>query len=89
VRVTPDPAPTIVVVDTGCGIEEADLCRVFDRFYKADRSRTHVGTIRSGGLGLAICKSLVEGAGGSIEVASSRGRGTVVTVTLPPVMRCG
>jgi len=89
VRVTPDPAPTIVVADTGCGIEEADLARVFDRFYKADRSRTHVGTIRSGGLGLAICKSLVEGAGGSIEVASSRGRGTVVTVTLPPVMRYG
>jgi heavy metal sensor kinase len=89
VRVTSDTAPTIVVADTGCGIEEADLARVFDRFYKADRSRTHVGTIRSGGLGLAICKSLVEGAGGRIEVASSRGRGTVVTVTLPPVMRCG
>jgi two-component system, OmpR family, heavy metal sensor histidine kinase CusS len=89
VRVTADPAPTIVVADTGCGIEEADLARVFDRFYKADRSRTHAGTIRSGGLGLAICKSLVDGAGGRIGVESSRGRGTVVSVTLPPRTRSG
>lgn len=78
-----EPVPTIVVGDTGCGIDADDLGRIFDRFYKADRSRSHLGTVRSGGLGLAICKSLVEGAGGRIAVASTPGRGTTVTVTLP------
>jgi signal transduction histidine kinase len=85
VRVAAEPVPTIVVDDTGSGIDADDLERVFDRFYKADRSRSHVGTVRSGGLGLAICKSLVEGAGGRISVASAVGRGTTVTVTLPPM----
>ena len=84
VRVAAEPVPTIMVGDTGCGIDGDDLERIFDRFYKADRARSHLGTVRTGGLGLAICKSLVEGAGGWIAVASAPGRGTTVTVTLPP-----
>jgi len=85
VRVAAAPGPTLAVADTGQGIAAEDLGRIFDRFYKADRSRRHVGGGRSGGLGLAICKSLVEAAGGTIAVSSRPGGGTTVTATLPPV----
>jgi len=73
----------LAVADTGCGIDEEHLDRVFDRFYKADASRTHGETARGGGLGLAICRSIVERHGGSIRVTSQPGRGTTFTVQLP------
>lgn len=78
----PDAA-ILTITDTGAGISPEHLGRVFDRFYKTDSARTRDGTHRSGGLGLAICKSLVEGHGGSISIASIPGRGTTVTVRLP------
>lgn len=73
----------LVVRDTGTGIAPDHLERVFDRFYKADPSRSHGASPRSGGLGLAICKSLIEACGGSIMMSSRPGAGTEVTVRLP------
>jgi heavy metal sensor kinase len=73
----------VTVADTGCGIDADHLGRVFDRFYKADASRSHGEAARGGGLGLAICRSIVERHGGSIAVVSTAGRGTTFTVRLP------
>jgi two-component system phosphate regulon sensor histidine kinase PhoR len=71
----------ISVSDSGPGIPEADLPRIFERFYKADRARpAHPG---GSGLGLAITKHIVEAHGGRIAVRSSPGMGTTFTVTLP------
>ena len=68
------------VADTGVGIERADLERVFERFYKADRSRSGGGT----GLGLAIAKHIVQAHGGRIEARSDGpGRGATFCFTLP------
>ena len=71
----------IVVSDTGVGIDPEHLPHLFDRFYRADASRTR-GTGGSG-LGLAICKYLVEAHQGTIEVASEVGAGTTFTISLP------
>ena len=76
----------VTVADTGCGIDEEHLDRVFDRFYKTDASRTRCDSARGGGLGLAICRSIVERHGGSIAVASTAGRGTTFTVRLPTAL---
>ena len=67
------------VADTGIGIEPADLPHVFERFYRADRARGRDGT----GLGLAIAKAIVGRHGGTIEVASTPGRGSTFSVRLP------
>jgi two-component system phosphate regulon sensor histidine kinase PhoR len=68
------------VADTGVGIERADLERVFERFYKADRSRSGGGT----GLGLAIAKHIVHAHGGRIDARSDGpGRGATFRFTLP------
>jgi heavy metal sensor kinase len=68
------------IADTGQGIAPEDLPRVFERFYRADQSRTGGG---SAGLGLSICKAIVEAHGGTIEVASEVGKGSTFTVRLP------
>jgi two-component system, OmpR family, sensor kinase len=82
---TTDAHALLTVADTGAGISEADLPHVFDRFYRADQSRTRQ---RGGaGLGLSICKTIVESHGGSIEIASQQGRGTTVTICLPLTQR--
>ncbi|MFM7289928.1 MAG: sensor histidine kinase [Planctomycetia bacterium] len=73
----------VAVTDTGCGIAVEHLDHVFDRFYKTDPARSHGQAARGGGLGLAICRSIVERHGGSIGVASLPGRGTSFTVRLP------
>jgi heavy metal sensor kinase len=72
----------IVVSDTGIGISSNDIPRVFDRFYRADRSRSSQGA-SSAGLGLSICRSIVEAHGGRITIESTPGQGTTVTVLLP------
>ena len=68
------------VADTGVGIEAKDLPRIFDRFYRADRSRS----ARSGGsgLGLAIVRAIVQAHGGQIWAASAPGKGTTVFFSL-------
>ena len=75
----------VTVADTGCGIDADHLDRVFDRFYKTDLSRTRSEAARGGGLGLAICRSIVDRHGGTIAVTSTIGRGTTFTVRLPIV----
>ena len=69
------------VQDEGCGIAPDELPRVFDRFYRADRSRTR--DTGGSGLGLSIAKWIVEKHGGWFEVTSSVGIGTRMTVCLP------
>ena len=69
----------ITVQDTGCGIAAEHLPRIFDRFYRADASRSSEGT----GLGLALVKSIADLHGGSVSVESEVGRGTLVTLRFP------
>jgi len=69
----------VTVTDNGCGIEPGHLPRVFDRFYRADSSRSSDGV----GLGLALVKSIVDLHGGSAEVESEVNRGTIVTLKFP------
>jgi signal transduction histidine kinase len=70
------------VSDTGIGIAEDDLPRIFERFYRSDKTRTGNGAAGAG-LGLAICREIVHGHGGTIDVASAAGEGTTFTVRLP------
>jgi two-component system sensor histidine kinase SenX3 len=65
--------------DDGIGIEEAELPRLFERFYRADRARASRGT----GLGLAIVKHIVTQAGGAVEARGARGHGLEVRCELP------
>lgn len=83
------------VRDTGIGIAPEDLPHVFERFYRADRSRSRVegeGTLQGSdsavpgtGLGLAIARQIVEEAGGAISAESRLGEGSLFTVRLPAV----
>jgi two-component system phosphate regulon sensor histidine kinase PhoR len=74
-----DTTVTVKVVDTGIGIGNNDLSRIFERFFKTDRSRTVGGT----GLGLAIAKHIVQAHGGSIWATSQEGRGSIFYFTMP------
>lgn len=71
----------VEVEDTGLGIPAEDLASIFDRFYRSDASRSkETGGF---GLGLPIAKTIVDAAGGTIDVRSTPGEGTVFTVVLP------
>jgi len=71
----------IEVQDEGIGIEQAELARLFERFYRVDRARSRDsgGT----GLGLAIVKHLVDAHSGTVEVESTIGVGTLIRICLP------
>ena len=71
----------IKVEDGGIGIPEKDLPNIFERFYMVDKARTRNGD--DTGLGLAICKHIVEVHGGKIKVESKLGQGTTFSVCLP------
>jgi signal transduction histidine kinase len=72
----------MTVQDTGIGISEKDLGRVFDRFFRAEKSRSKPGS----GLGLSLAKAFVTSLGGSIQVASTAGEGSTFTVILPQAL---
>jgi signal transduction histidine kinase len=72
----------IEVADTGLGMSDADLERVFDRFFRAAATRDQVPGV---GLGLTIVKTIVEGHGGTIGVTSTEGAGTAFRIELPLV----
>jgi PAS domain S-box-containing protein len=78
---TPDSAIHISVIDTGIGIKEEDLNKLFQPFRQIEvgLSRQHEGT----GLGLAICRRLTELLGGEIHAASDWGKGSIFTIMLP------
>jgi len=72
---------TVIIADTGPGIDPEDLPYIFERFYRADRARnTAMG---GSGLGLAIVKGIVEGHGGRVCAQSTPGAGTRLSFTLP------
>jgi heavy metal sensor kinase len=76
----------VTVADTGIGIGAEDIPHIFQRFYRADKSRARAqGRV---GLGLAICKAMVEAHGGSIEVSSKPEAGTTFSVRLPASPKC-
>jgi signal transduction histidine kinase len=74
-----DEQVVITIKDTGTGIGEEDLPRIFNRFFRTDRA----GTARGFGLGLPITKAIVDLHGGSIEVESTPGQGTTFSILLP------
>ncbi|HEY4348582.1 MAG TPA: sensor histidine kinase, partial [Gaiellaceae bacterium] len=67
------------VADNGAGVPDADVARLFERFFRSDRARTTRGT----GLGLAIVKHVIESAGGNVEARGGQGRGLDVRCLLP------
>ena len=66
-----------VIRDDGCGISEADLPHITEKFYKANTS------MRGSGIGLAVVSELIERHGGTLHIESKQGVGTTVFVTLP------
>ena len=69
----------ITVSDTGCGIKESDLSKVKTKFYKANHTR------RGSGIGLAVADEIVEMHNGTLDIKSTEGKGTTVTITLPAI----
>jgi signal transduction histidine kinase len=72
----------VIVRDTGPGIPPEDLPHIFERFYRAEKSRTR-SKVSGFGLGLSIAHWIVEHHGGKIEVDSKEGKGTTFAIWLP------
>jgi signal transduction histidine kinase len=69
----------LTAADDGIGVSEADLGRLFERFWRADAARATRGT----GLGLAIVKHVVVAAGGTVKATGSRGAGLKIACSFP------
>lgn len=84
-----DDAVTLMVEDTGTGVPEEHLPRVFDRFYKADASRTGTTMPSGSGLGLSIVRAIAHAHGGTAAVRNVPGGGARFTLRLPDSTKCG
>jgi signal transduction histidine kinase len=73
----------VTISDKGIGINETDLPHIFDRFYRADQSRTKTKTTSGYGLGLSVAQAVVDAHAGDISATSKLGKGTTFTVSLP------
>ena len=73
------PGPILTASDDGAGVQEDELPRLFERFWRADSARAGRGT----GLGLAIVKHVVAAAGGTVEATSEPGRGLAIRCVFP------
>ena len=73
----------VTVADTGIGIEEAEIGRIFERFYQTDKARTRTPNKQGSGLGLAICHQIVQAHQGRMSVSSQPNVGTTFTVNFP------
>lgn len=80
---TRDGLACVDVLDTGIGIDDADVPHIFERFYRADKARSR--DAQGAGLGLAIARWIALAHGGTLAVESVRGRGSVFTVRLPAI----
>jgi two-component system, OmpR family, phosphate regulon sensor histidine kinase PhoR len=76
-----DKEIALIVSDNGVGIAKEDLPRIFERFYRADKARSH-NSVRGTGLGLAIVKHIAQLHGGHVEADSELGKGTTIRVIL-------
>ena len=77
----PDQEVVLSVSDQGVGIAPADLPRIFERFYRADRARSR--ELGGTGLGLSIVKHIAQLHGGRVEAESTPGQGTTIRDILP------
>ena len=69
------------VADNGAGVAAGDVPRLFDRFYRVDKARSRM--LGGAGLGLSIAREIIDAHGGTIDLMSELGKGTVVTARLP------
>ena len=81
-----DEGVRITVQDSGPGIPEDHLSRVFDRFYKVDLSRTGTAVPSGSGLGLSIVQAIVRRHGGRIEADNAPGGGARFTIMIPGII---
>ncbi|MBN1435604.1 MAG: HAMP domain-containing histidine kinase [Sedimentisphaerales bacterium] len=78
-----DQTVTFVVKDTGCGIPSDVIEHIFEPFFSTKAENPAAGELRGNGLGLAVCKDIIEAHQGSISVQSQPGQGTTFTINLP------
>ena len=84
IAVYPDKSEAVIeVTDTGIGINQEDLKRIFDRFFQADSARVHHGDSDGAGLGLSIARWIVDIHKGRVEVQSAVGKGTTFSIRFP------